>query len=168
MLNLIKKGISVPRMLVMAGFIGMSLLVYKQLNSQEKKVTADTSKKSTEAISFSKQIQPILTKNCATEDCHVGPKPAKKLDLSEGKSYQNMVNVVSREAPKLKIVTPAKPEVSYLIDKLTGNQDEGDRMPSGKKALPKSEIELIKKWILAGALADSTPAVSKDSLGEKK
>ena len=167
MLNLIKKGIFAPRLLVIAGLISMTLLIYKELDSQEKKVTADTSKKSAESISFSQQIQPILTKNCATEDCHMGPKPAKKLDLSEGKAYQNIVNIASREAPKLKIVAPGKPQASYLYDKLTGNQDEGDRMPSGKKALPKAEIELIKKWILAGATGDSVTVVKQDSSGKK-
>lgn len=167
MLNLIKKGIFIPKLLVMAGFIGMTVLVYKELNSQEKKVTADTSKKSAEAISFSKQIQPILTKNCATEDCHIGPKPAKKLDLSEGKAFKSMVNVVSREYPKKKIVAPGNLELSYLYDKLTGNQDEGDRMPSGKKALPKAQIELIKKWILAGAQGDSLATMVKDSTVKK-
>ena len=167
MLSLIKKGIFIPRLLVMAGFIGMTLLVYKDLDSQEKKVTPDTSKKSAETISFSKHIQPILTKNCATEDCHIGPKPAKKLDLSEGKAFKSMVSVVSREYPKKKIVAPGNLEQSYLYDKLTGNQDEGDRMPSGKKALPKEQIELIKKWILAGALGDSLTAAVKDSVVKK-
>lgn len=167
MLNLIKKGTFIPRLLVMVGFIGMTLLVYKELDSEEKKVTADTSKKSAESISFSKDIQPILTKNCATKDCHSGPKPAQKLDLSAGKAYHKTVNVVSHQMPKLKIVTPGKPEASYLFDKLTGNQDEGDRMPSGKKALPKSEIELIKKWILAGAPGDSLTALVKDSVVKK-
>jgi len=151
----------------MAGFIGMTLLVYKDLDSQEKKVTPDTSKKNAEAISFGKDIQPILTKNCATEDCHSGPKPAQKLDLSEGKAYGRMVNVGSHQMPRLKIVTPGKPGSSYLMDKLTGNQDEGDRMPSGKKALPKAEIELIRKWILAGAPGDSVPVLTEDSLGKK-
>ena len=167
MLSLIKKAIFIPRLLVMAGFIGMTLLVYGDLDSQEKKVTPATSKKSAESISFSKDIQPILTKNCATEDCHIAPKPAKKMDLSEGKAYMSMVNVTSREMPKLKIVAPGNLELSYLYDKLTGNQDEGDRMPSGKKALPKAEIELIKKWILAGAPGDSLTALVKDSLGKK-
>lgn len=167
MLNMIKVRIFAPKLILILVLAGLTLLVYKELDSKEKKVTPDTSKKSAAAISFSRDIQPILTKNCATEECHVGPKPAQKLDLSAGKAYHSIVNVVSHQMPKLKIVTPGKPEASYLFDKLTGNQDEGDRMPSGKKALPKAEIELIKKWILAGAPGDSLTALVKDSTVKK-
>ena len=167
MLNLIKKGTFIPRLLVMAGFITMTLLVYKELDSQEKKVTPDTSKKNSDSIFFSRDIQPILTKNCAIKECHIAPKPAKKMDLSEGKAYMSMVNVTSREMPKLKIVAPGNLELSYLYDKLTGNHSEGDRMPAGKRALPKTQIELIKKWILAGAAGDSITALVKDSVDKK-
>jgi len=167
MLNIIQVRFFAPKLILILAFAGMTLLVYKELDSQEKKVTADSSKKSSDSISFSREIQPILTKNCATKDCHMGPRPPKKLDLSEGKAYTGMVNVTSREMPKLKIVAPGNLELSYLYDKLTGNQDEGDRMPSGKKALPKADIELIKKWILAGAQGDSLTALVKDSVVKK-
>lgn len=146
---------------------GLTLLVYKELNSKEKKVTPDTTKKSSEAISFSRDIQPILTKSCAIPECHVAPKPAKKMDLSKGKAYKSIVNIVSREYPRKKIVAPGSIELSYLYDKLTGNHDEGDRMPAGKRALPKAQIELIKKWIMAGALGDSLTSLSKDSVDKK-
>ena len=167
MLNIIKNRDFASKLILLITFMFMTSLVYTELNSEDKKATVDTSKKSLEPISFSKDIQLILTKNCAVAECHVAPKPAKKLVLSEGDAYKNMVNVVSREYSKKKIVAPGNLEQSYLYDKLTGNQADGDRMPSGKKSLPKEQIELIKKWILAGAPEDSVTVLTKDSLEKK-
>ena len=166
-MNMIQVRIFAPKLILGLVLAGPTLLVYKELDSQEKKVTPDTSKKSSDSIFFSRDIQPILTKNCATEECHIAPKPAKKMDLSEGKAYMSMVNVTSREMPKLKIVAPGNLELSYLYDKLTGNHNEGDRMAAGKRALPKTQIELIKKWILAGAAGDSITALVKDSVDKR-
>ncbi len=166
-MNIIKKRIFVLKLALLITFMVMTVLVYEQLNSEQKKVTKDTAKRSSDNISFNKDIQPILTKNCAVEECHVAPKPTKRLILSEGLAYINIVDVVSREYSKKKIVAPGNLELSYLYDKLTGNQAEGDRMPSGKKALPKEQIELIKKWILAGAPNDSATALTKDSSEQK-
>jgi hypothetical protein len=112
-------------------------------------------------ISFSGDIQPILTKNCAVPECHSGPKPAKGLVLEAGKAYANLVNVKSKESPRQMRVAPGDLKKSYLYDKLTGNQNEGDRMPP-KKRLPKESIELIKSWILAGAPGDSS-VITRDS-----
>lgn len=167
MLNIIKKRIFVPKLALFITFMAMTILVYEQLNSEEKKRNKDSVQQSSDKISFDKEIQPILSKNCAVEECHVAPKPTKKLILSAGVAYNNIVNVVSREHSKKKIVAPGNLELSYLYDKITGNQADGDRMPSGKKALPKEQIELIKKWILAGAPGDSATAVAKDSSQQK-
>ena len=166
-MNIIQVRIFAPKLILTLVLAGLTLLVYKELDSKEKKVNPDTTKISSETLSFSKDIQPIFTKNCAVTECHVMPKPTKKLDLSEGKAYQSIVNVTSREMPKKKIVAPGNLQLSYIYDKLTGNQDEGDRMPSGKKALPKAEIELIKNWILAGAPGDSLTVLTKDSMEKK-
>ncbi len=166
-MNIIQQRDFASKLIFLLTFMLIAMLAYTELNSKEKEETADTSKKSPKVISFSKDIQPILTKNCAVEECHVVPKPTKKLILSEGVAYKNIVNVVSRENSKKKIVAPGNLELSYLYDKLTGNQADGDRMPSGKKALPKEKIELIKKWILDGAPGDSMTAVTKDSAERK-
>lgn len=121
---------------------------------------------SQKSISFSRDIQPLFTKNCAVPDCHTGPKPRKGLILDQGKAYQNIVNVKSKESRRQMRVAPGDLDKSYLYDKITGNQNDGDRMPP-KKRLSKEEIELIKVWILAGAPGDST-LIAKDSLSMKE
>ena len=138
------------------------ILSMTELFSAEQKKSQDGQK----TVSFSKEIQPLLTKNCAVADCHTGPKPPKGLVLDQGMAYQNLVNVPSKESPRQKRITPGDLSKSYLYDKITGNQSDGDRMPP-KKRLSKEDIELIKAWILAGAPGDS-PVVAKDSLSMKE
>ncbi len=134
------------------------ILSMTKLFSAEQKTNQDGQK----SVSFSQEIQPLFTKNCAVPDCHTGPKPRKGLVLDQEKAYQNLVNVKSKESPRQMRIAPGDLNKSYLFDKITGNQSDGDRMPP-KKKLPRESIELIKAWILAGAPADSTSVV-KDSI----
>jgi hypothetical protein len=143
-----------------SGILIITLLKGIELFSAEK-IGSSTKKE----ISFSRDIQPILTKSCAVPECHVGPKPAKGMILTEDQAYNNLVNVKSKESPRQMRVAPGDLKKSYLYDKLTGNHNDGDRMPP-KKRLPKESIELFKVWILAGA-PDDSPAVARDSASTK-
>lgn len=149
--------------------LGFFLFIYVSLTISALHSAQDKSKKEEKTkISFSKDIQPIFTKSCAIPDCHSvkSHKVPKGMILSEGMAYQNIVNVKSKEMPRAMRVTPGDLNKSYLYDKITGNQDDGDRMPP-KKSLAKENIELIKAWILAGAPGDST-ALAKDSASLKE
>ena len=44
-------------------------------------------------ISFSVDVQPILTTSCATVGCHTGATPTGTLNLSTGNSYNALVNI---------------------------------------------------------------------------
>lgn len=138
------------------------ILSMTELFSAEQKKDQDGQR----PVSFSQDIQPLFTKNCAVPDCHSGPKPRKGLVLDQGMAYQNLVDIPSKESPRQKRVASGDLSKSYLYDKVTGNQNDGDRMPP-KKRLSKEDIELIKAWILAGAPGDSTVA-PKDSLSVKE
>jgi hypothetical protein len=51
------------------------------------------------------------------------------------------------------LVAPTDPDDSYLIQKLDGAGGiTGGRMPLNRAALPQSDIDLIRDWILDGAL----------------
>ena len=126
----------------------------KELGLAEQKVEKE--------ISFTTDIQPILTKSCAVPECHTGPKPAKGLVLDAAKAYFNLVKVKSKESPRQMRVAPGDLDKSYLFDKITGNHNDGDRMPP-KKRLPKESIELVKSWILAGAPEDAAALVQDSS-----
>ncbi len=94
----------------------------------------------------------IFNTSCAVSNCHLGSSAPFGLDLSEGKSYGNLVNVSSAEVPSLLRVNPNNAEDSYLIRKIEGASGiVGQRMPLGRDPLSAEQINLIREWINNGA-----------------
>ena len=84
---------------------------------------------------------------------HHGPSEAEAgLDISEGRSFESLVNVPSTQVG-LNLVVPNDAENSYLIHKLDGRAGiSGARMPIGSGGFLSDEaIDVIKQWINAGA-----------------
>lgn len=89
-----------------------------------------------EEISYAFDIQPIFTTSCAS--CH--PAVISSPDLSEGNSYNSITNGI--------YVVPNDTDASLLYQRILGNPSI--MPPNG--SLPSSEIELIRIWIVQGAL----------------
>jgi hypothetical protein len=109
-------------------------------------------------ISLHRDVQPILTTNCAIPGCHDSATRQQNLVLESGNLYNpatGLVNVSSLEAPGRLRVAPGRPELSYMINKLEGTQNQaggkGDRMPRGGPYLSGDTIQVIKDWINEGA-----------------
>jgi hypothetical protein len=105
-------------------------------------------------VSFSADVQPIFTANCALAGCHTGPTPEEGLDLSAGRSYARLVNVDSRECGQFKRVRPGRPDASYILFKLAGPPQpcfSGERMPRNAPPLPASDQDTIRTWIAQDA-----------------
>lgn len=107
------------------------------------------------------QLEPTLTDiqatifdlNCALSGCHAGANPQLGQDLSDGQAFANIVNVQSVERPDLMRVRPGDPENSYLLKKIRGDADiVGARMPLGRSPLSQEQINLVRDWIMEGAL----------------
>ena len=92
----------------------------------------------------------VFTTNCALSGCHTGSNPPMGLNLSEGKSYSQLVNIVSNQSSLLRI-KPEQSQESWLVRKLRA---EGTSVmpPSGK--LTTAVIDTIIMWIDNGALDD--------------
>jgi hypothetical protein len=107
------------------------------------------------AVSLSRDVQPILTANCALSGCHAGSNAVLGQNLSSGQAYASIVNVTSQEAAPLKRVLPFFPDSSYLVHKIQGTQGtvggSGGRMPLGGAPLSEAQIAIIRAWITAGA-----------------
>ncbi len=88
--------------------------------------------------SFSKEVMPILVGNCAL--CH-----GTAGGWSTG-TYDEVVNS-GLNAP---VIIPGDAEGSLFVQKLRGTQTIGGSMPPGVQ-LPPKEIDLIIRWITAGA-----------------
>jgi WD40 repeat protein len=98
-----------------------------------------------EAISFSRDVAPILNRQCA--NCH-GPKKAKGGFRLH--TFENLMQCGSSKKPP---ITPGSAEKSKLYQLLV-TTDEDDLMPKDADPLPKAQIEIIRRWIEQGAKFD--------------
>ena len=100
---------------------------------------------SSAAVSFSKEIAPLLTQRC--QSCH---QPSKKRGGYQVHTFNALlIPGSSKEIP----ILPGKPEVSALLRRLKAT-DPDERMPQKEEALSPAEIHLIERWIAAGASFD--------------
>jgi hypothetical protein len=92
----------------------------------------------------------IFTPICSV--CHVGSGAPQGLRLDAGNSYALLVNVSSAEVPGVMRVNPGNPDASYIVQKIEGTAAVGVRMPAnGPPYLPQDRIDLVRRWISAGA-----------------
>jgi WD40 repeat protein len=98
-------------------------------------------------VSFARDVAPILLTQCQT--CH-GPEKAKgryRLD-----TFDRLAKPGSSGEPAL---TPGQSDKSELYRLLVAH-DADDRMPRDADALPAAQIDIIKRWIDAGAAFDGS------------
>lgn len=101
---------------------------------------------------FGKDILPLFQQNCVS--CHITGEELGGLGLAPSLAYQQLVNTDSLQSDLVR-VKPGAPEESYLLHKLAGSHLDqggtGTRMPQGFPPLPDAQVELISRWIAAGA-----------------
>ncbi len=102
---------------------------------------------------FSSIQSQVLTPTCATASCHSGANPPASLNLDSANAYTMLVGIPSSQQPGLQRVEQGDPDNSYLIQKLEGTAATGDTMPP-TAALDQADIDVIRQWVLAGALDD--------------
>ncbi len=91
---------------------------------------------------FDARIAPILARRCL--DCHAGPDPKGKLDLSGRASALRG----GEEGPA---IVPGKPAESAVLGRIADGE-----MPPGT-ALPEAEAAMLRDWIAAGAAWGTDP-----------
>ncbi len=95
-------------------------------------------------VLFMRDIVPILVQRCFT--CHDAnakePGGELRIDTYEG--------LTKGDHPA---VLPGEPDESGIILRLT-EEDSSSRMPRDEDPLPKAQIDLIRRWIQAGAKFD--------------
>lgn len=116
-------------------------------------------------VDYSNEIQPIFNTNC--NGCHIG-STFGGLDLSQGSSFANLVNVSSQNySPAIRIV-PNYPDSSVLYNKITNTGMYGGVMPQGSSGLSESEAELIATWINEGANENPLSIISGNNIYPNK
>src|ERR1043165_1647446 len=98
-----------------------------------------------EAISYYRQVVPILKRSC--NGCHHPGKMKGDLDLTTHAAIQ-------KGGKHGAIVKPGDPKSSPLLEEISGDDPS---MPKEGDPLSKEEVALIERWIKEGA-NDDTPA----------
>ncbi len=102
-------------------------------------------------VSFQNDILPILSANgCSSEFCHgnTDSPPSNFIVL-------DAVNILGpgNQAAQLETcnVERGNPDESYIIKKLMGTAEIGERMPFGGNPIATDHLNTIRQWILEGA-----------------
>jgi hypothetical protein len=111
---------------------------------------------------FWQDIRPILRKHCTV--CH-SAKNLKEPDVSGGLALDSFD--AARKGTKHPIFEPGKGDKSVIVQLLTTN-DKAKRMPLDAPALSKENIDLIRRWIDAGAKEGVRPDDTPDPIVAKK
>jgi hypothetical protein len=114
---------------------------------------------------FDRIQRQVFNQSCALSGCHDSQSMTGELLLETGAAYGNLVNATPTNGPAaaagLARVAVPQPDVgdplaSYLMLKITGDLGPGfgARMPFGGPKLDRTLIDVIRRWIEAGAPAD--------------
>jgi len=94
----------------------------------------------------------VFSPSCAVQFCHSGDFPAAQLNLEEGESLDELVNVVpinlAAANAGLLLVDPGDADNSFLYVKITNpTPQQGFRMPLTGDPLTEEQIALVRAWI---------------------
>jgi sugar lactone lactonase YvrE len=106
------------------------------------------------ALSYLRDVLPIFTRaGCTASTCHGGPAPESQYNL---KTYQGLFGAgqAARNYGMCDVV-PGNPRASFLLEKLQPNPRSGVQMPNGLVSLTAAQIDIVRNWILQGAVEDA-------------
>ncbi|MBC8288781.1 MAG: hypothetical protein H8E37_00535 [Planctomycetes bacterium] len=107
-------------------------------------------KKGESDVSFRRDVWPIVRRHC--RGCHSNSK------LEGGLSMDSVAEMLKGgDSGPLFDLKVKDPDASLILTMITGDQPE---MPKGQPALSAAKIEVIRKWLKAGAKDDSKPGDS--------
>ena len=136
-------------------FVGaLAMVATVGIVQAEEKPAADAAQK----VDFVRDVRPILATRCFS--CH-GP------EAQEGGLRLNQKKAAMTGGDSGKAIVPGKSALSRLIHVVTGENDDGIRMPPETEGSPLTvkQIALLKRWIDEGAVwpdtADETLAGTK-------
>src|SRR5262245_33478487 len=119
--------------LVNAGRIALILLLM---------LGAGAAQEAAPPVDFARDIQPILRDHCLK--CH---NPQKK----KGQFRVDSREAAFRGGVSGKVIKPGDAKGSHLFELLV-SKNEDERMPQSAPPLASSQIELLRRWIDAGAV----------------
>jgi WD40 repeat protein len=104
-------------------------------------------KKESGEVSYYKDVRRIFQQHC--QGCHQPAKPQGGYAMT---SFADLLKKGDHEQPG---VVPGHPEQSMVVAQILPKDGKKPAMPKGKDPLPAADVEIIKKWIAAGAKNDT-------------
>ena len=102
-------------------------------------------------VSYYRDVRRIFQQHC--QGCH---QPAKPLGGFVMTDYADLL----KTGDHLKVgLVPGQPAKSYILEQIESKPDKKAAMPKNANPLPAAEVEIIRKWIAAGAKDDTPPNV---------
>ncbi|HEX6961342.1 MAG TPA: DUF1549 domain-containing protein, partial [Lacipirellula sp.] len=99
------------------------------------------------AVSYQKDVLPILRAHC--QGCHQPARAEGGVDLT------SRTGMLAESESGLAAITPGDIEASELIAQITPDESGEALMPKEGEPLKPEEIDIIKRWIAAGAEIDA-------------
>ena len=96
-------------------------------------------------VSYRRDVQPILAKNCS--ECHAPGKPGFEASGFDTTSHQNLMKGGKFGA----LVKPGDAFTSAFNMLVEGRAHPSIQMPHGREKLPDRDIEILKIWVNEGA-----------------
>ena len=127
-----------PKIIGIGSLLTMTFILTTLSCSKTTTVLVDSSPSITSTVSFSKDIQPILSKTCGISGCHSGTVAP---NLSSGTAYNTLKNG--------NYINTGSAETSEVYLWLTGKRSMA--MPSGAANNPSNINALMLAWIKQGA-----------------
>jgi WD40 repeat protein len=98
-------------------------------------------------VSYYKDVRRIFQQHC--QGCHQPAKPQGGYIMT---SYTDLLKKGDHEQPG---IVPNHPDQSMVVEQILPKDGKGPAMPKGKDPLSAADVEIIKKWIAAGAKNDT-------------
>ncbi len=103
-------------------------------------------------LTYWQDVRPLLRRHCTV--CH-SVRTLKEPDVSGGLALDSRAAIL--KGAKQPVVVPGKPDESELIRRLHV-ADPAKRMPLDADPLPPETIDVLRRWVAAGAPEGTLPA----------
>lgn len=137
---------------IIAGLFFLGIVIISAINScvHAPYVLPQNQRTYDSGICFERDVLPIFISNCAKSGCHDANSGESEYVLD---NYQNITR---------KGIVPGNPAASKIWESITIGSEEG-KMPQGAPGLTTAQLDVIKRWITAGAVDGGACTSSCDS-----
>ena len=112
-------------------------------------------------VSFARDVRPLLWRDdgppSGCRRCHDPSAPDPQGTFIGGLDMSTLGNLRRGGVSSgRRVVVPFAPNESAIVQKLEGTYPRGARMPKDRAPWPPSDVGIVRRWILEGAVGDDS------------